>query len=87
MAKSSTQRILDRRKQFRMIICGQGIQRKRRIEQLNLENGRVEELKLIKHDETLKELEKSWRMSDWAAGLHNTVDEARYSDAPERLWL
>ena len=28
MVKSSTQRILDRRKQYRMAICGQGMQRK-----------------------------------------------------------
>ena len=41
-----------------MIICGPGMQRKRRAGQLSLENGRVIELKLIKHDETLKELKE-----------------------------
>ena len=27
------------------------------------------------------------RMNDWAAGLHNAVDGARNSYAPERLWI
>jgi len=41
-----------------MIICRQGMQRKRRTEQLSLGNGKVMELKLIKHDEALKELKE-----------------------------
>ena len=56
MVKLSTQRILDRRKQYRIIICGEGMQRERITEQLSLENGKVMELKLIEHDEALKEL-------------------------------
>ena len=36
-----------------MAICGQGMQRKRRIEQLSLGNGKVEEFKLVKHDGAL----------------------------------
>ena len=32
--------------------------KKKRTEQLSLENGRVMELKLIKHDEALKELKE-----------------------------
>ena len=58
MVKSSTQRKIDRRAKYRVIICGQGMQRKRRTEQLSFENGRVMELKLIKHDEALKELKE-----------------------------
>ena len=46
-------RILDRPNQFRIIICRQGMQRKKRTEQLRLGNGKVMELKLIKHDEAL----------------------------------
>ena len=46
IVRSSTQRKLDR-------ICGQGIQRKGRSEQLSLVNGEVMELKFIKHDEAL----------------------------------
>ena len=53
MLKSSTQRILYRRKQFRVLICRQGMQRKKKTEQLRLGNGKVMELKLIKHDEAL----------------------------------
>ena len=53
MVKSSTQRILDRRKQYRMAICGQGMPGYRKTEQLSLGNGKVMELKLIKHDEAL----------------------------------
>ena len=34
------------------------MQRKRRAEQLSFDNGRVMELKLIKHDEALKELKE-----------------------------
>ena len=55
MVRSSTQRIIDRREEYRVTICGQGMQRKRRTEQLSFENGRVMELKIIKHDEELKE--------------------------------
>ena len=58
MVKSSTQRILDRRKQRRMINGGQGMQRKRWTEQLSLGKGKVMELKLIKRDEALYELKK-----------------------------
>ena len=53
--KSSAKRILDR-KQYRMIVCGQGVQWKRRTEQLSLENDRVIELKCIKNDQALKDL-------------------------------
>ena len=35
----------------RPIICGQGMQRKRRTEQLSVENGRFMELQSIKNDE------------------------------------
>ena len=38
----------------RLIMCGQGIQRKRWIEQLGLGNGEVMELKFIQNDEALK---------------------------------
>ena len=41
-----------------MIVCGQGIQRKRWTEQLSLGNGKVMELKLIKHDKGLNEVAK-----------------------------
>ena len=42
-------------------------------------------VKLIKHDEALKELKKILkRMNYWAAGLHNAVDGARDYDAPEQ---
>ena len=58
MVKSSTQRIIDRRAQYRVIICGKGMQRKRRTEQLSFEHGRVMKLKLIKHDKALQELMK-----------------------------
>ena len=44
----------------KMIICKQGIQRKRRTEQLGLGNGRVMELKLVKHDDALQELKEFW---------------------------
>ena len=39
-----------------MAICGQGMQRNRRTEQLSLEKGEIMELKIIKHDEVLKGL-------------------------------
>ena len=48
--------IKDRRNQYRMIIGRQGMQRKRRTGQLSLGNCEVMELKLIKHDEALREL-------------------------------
>ena len=56
MIKSPTQRELYRRKQYRMIIFWQGMQRKKRTEQLRLGNRIVMELKLIKHDKELYEL-------------------------------
>ena len=56
MVKLSTQRILDRREQYRMIICGQEMQRKRRAEQPSLVNVKIIELKLIKHDEAFEDL-------------------------------
>ena len=40
------------------VICGQGMQRNRWTEQLSFGNGKVMELKLIKHDEALKELKE-----------------------------
>ena len=43
MVKSSTQRILYRRNQCRMIICGQGRQSKRWTKQLSIGNGKVME--------------------------------------------
>ena len=52
MVKSPTQRMLDRRKHYRMIICGQGIQRNRRTEQLSPGNA----LRYMKQDGALKEL-------------------------------
>ena len=64
MVKLPTQRIFDLLKQCRIIICGQGMQRKRRTEQLSLENSRVMEVKFIKHDGAIKEL-KEFR-SAWA---------------------
>ena len=56
MIKSPTQRELYRRKQYGMIIFWQGMQRKKRTEQLRLGNRIVMELKLIKHDKELYEL-------------------------------
>ena len=44
----------------KMIICRQGMQRKRRTEQLSLGNGKVMELKLVKHDDALQELNEFW---------------------------
>ena len=38
-----------------LIICGQEMQRKRWTKQMSLGNGKVLELKLIKHDEVLKD--------------------------------
>ena len=58
MVKSPTQRILDQRKQFRIVICGQGIQRKRRTKQVSHGNCKVMKLKLIKHDGELLELKE-----------------------------
>ena len=58
MAKSPTQRVLDRREQYRMTICGQDRQRKRRTEQLSLGDGKVMESKLIKHDAVMRELKE-----------------------------
>ena len=40
----------------RFNICGQGMKRKRWTEQLSIGNDKVVELKLIKHDEALKDL-------------------------------
>ena len=56
MVKSSMQRILDRRIHFRIIICGNEIQRHRRTEQLSPENGRVMEMQFIKNVGALKDL-------------------------------
>ena len=56
MVKSPVLRISDRRKQYRKVICGQGMQRKRMTEQLSLGNSEVEELKLVKHGGALLEL-------------------------------
>ena len=47
------------------------MQRKKRTEQLSLENGRVMELKLIKHDKALKELKEFW--SAW------TIEQPAYT--------
>ena len=60
MVKSPMQRIIDRRKQCRIAICGKGMQRKKRTEQLSLRNGRAMELKLVKNDEALYELKGFW---------------------------
>ena len=46
IVKSLTQRILDRRKQYKMIIFGKGVQIKRETEQLSLGNGEVEGRKI-----------------------------------------
>ena len=40
----------------RLVIYGKGMQRKRRTEQPSIENGKVMELKLIKHDKALEGL-------------------------------
>ena len=56
MARSSTQRILDRREQLKIPICGQGMQKKRRIENLSLGYLKVMGFKLIKRDEALQEM-------------------------------
>ena len=55
MVESPAQRILDR-KQFNTIICGQRIQRKRRTEQLSVENSIVMEFKSIYNDGALADL-------------------------------
>ena len=49
IVKSSAQRILDR-KQYRMITCEQGKERKRRTGQLRIENYRAVVSKFIKND-------------------------------------
>ena len=59
MVKLQTQRILDQREQYRMIIVGKRMQRKRRAEQLSLGNVKIIDLKLIKHDEALEDLKKN----------------------------
>ena len=59
MVKLPTQRILDQREQYRMIIVGKRMQRKRRAEQLSLGNVKIIDLKLIKHDEALEDLKKN----------------------------
>ena len=53
IVKPSTQRILNQRKQSRLISCGQGMQRNRRTKQLSLGDGEVEELKLVERDGAL----------------------------------
>ena len=54
--KSSTQRMLDRHKQFRIAIFGKGIQGERWTEQLSFGNGKAVALNLIKHDWALRDL-------------------------------
>ena len=66
MVKSSIPRISDRRKLYRTIFLGQGMQKKKKAQTIDLENGKAIELKLTKHDGALQELKEFWSACKFA---------------------
>ena len=84
MVKLPTQLISDQREQYRMVICGKRMQRKRRAEQLSLGNVKIIDLKLIKHDEALEDLKKNSEAPErlW---ILNTVESYNKGNIA-RLW-
>ena len=72
-----------------MIICSQGMQRKRRAEQLSLGNVKIIDLKLIKHDEALGDLKMNSEAPErlWILNIiegYNKGDIARFWSSRQR---